>query len=209
MQFSKYVSDLARTHGVEPRDVLFSILLTAGASAAESFAVIFRPTVSTSAALTAKASNYIGQRPGLKRLIKHLDAQRAPTAPDGADPTASVSKKRGRPRKEQNDTGAGPGTTEEDKPRLDYTDKDAVLQELARIAERCEKESDRLAAIREISALQRMKQEAKTEADKRVTYYIPLTYDKAEELRQLLSRYFAEKEAQPVLKEVFTPENVD
>lgn len=184
MQFSKRVSQLARVYGVDPKDVLFAMLSTAGASTAEAFAVIYRPTVSTSAALSTKASNYIGQRPGLRRLIQQLDEERA--AGDGADET-QPAKRRGRPRKEA-------PTEEEGRPRLNYADKDAVLKELARIAERCEKESDRLAAIREISSLQRMKQEAAVEDEKRVVFYIPLSYDRAEELRQYLARYFAEKD---------------
>lgn len=170
MQFSKRVSELARLHGIEQKDVLFAMLATAGASTAEAFAAIYRPTVSTSAALSTKASNYIGQRPGLKRLIKQLDEERATTTDN-----EQSAKRRGRPRKDNS-------TPEEDAPTLDYTNKDAVLQELARIAERCEKESDKLAAIREISALQRMKQEAAVEDEKRVQFYIPLPIDKALEL---------------------------
>lgn len=175
MQFSKNVTQLARLHGIEPKDVLFAMLATSGASIAEAFAVIYRPTVSTSAALATKASNYIGQRPGLKKLIKHLEQQHD-TDTDTDNPTPT--RRRGRPRKDnsQNESQAG------DTPTLDYTNKDAVLQELARIAERCEKESDRLAAIREISNLQRMKQEAAVEDEKRVTFYIPLSVAKSYDL---------------------------
>lgn len=172
MQFSKNVTQLARLHGIEPKDVLFAMLATSGASIAEAFAVIYRPTVSTSAALATKASNYIGQRPGLKRLIKQLDEERASAAE-----TEQPTKRRGRPRKDNPNNES----QVEDTPTLDYTNKDAVLQELARIAERCEKESDRLAAIREISNLQRMKQEAAVEDEKRVLFYIPLSVAKSYE----------------------------
>ncbi len=184
MQFSKRVSELARLHGVEPKDVLFAMLSTAGASTAEAFAVIYRPTVSTSAALQTKASNYIGRLPGLRRLIKQLDAERAATTnnPD-EQPT---TKRRGRPRKDKDDK-------QDDRPVLDYTDKDAVLKELARIAERCEKESDRLAAIREISSLQRMKNEAAVEEDKRVVFYVPLTFDRCAELLEYLEKYYGQQ----------------
>lgn len=188
MQFSKNVTQLARLYGVDPKDVLFAMLATSGASYAEAFAVIYRPTVSTSAALATKASNFIGQRPGLKRLIKELDSQHASTTDDEPSPAA---RRRGRPRKD--DTDGNTNNKGEDLPQLDYTDKDAVLQELARIAERCEKESDRLAAIREISSLQRMKEEAAVEDEKRVQFYIPLSYESAEELRQYLMRYYADK----------------
>lgn len=184
MQFSKYVSDLARTHGIEPKDVLFALLLTSGASAPESFAVIYRPPVSTSAAIQTKASNFIGKTPGLKKLIKELEQRHAATT----DNTDTPTRKRGRPRKDTGDNNT------EDRPSLDYTDKDAVLQELARIAERCDKESDRLAALREISALQRMKQEAAIEDEKRDSFYIPLTYDRCDELLAYLQRYYSEKD---------------
>lgn len=193
MQFSKNVTQLARLYGVDPKDVLFAMLATSGASYAEAFAVIYRPTVSTSAALATKASNFIGQRPGLKRLIKELDSQKATAANTDNEPSPT-SRRRGRPRKD--DTDGNTNNKGEDLPQLDYTDKDAVLQELARIAERCEKESDRLAAIREISSLQRMKEEAAVEDEKRVQFYIPLSYESAEELRQYLIRYYADK-AQP------------
>lgn len=56
-----------------------------------------------------------------------------------------------------------------------------------------DKESDRLAAIKLISELQKMKQEAAVEDEKRVVYYIPLTYERAEELRAYLSKYYEDK----------------
>lgn len=187
MQFSKKVSELARIHGVDPKDVLFAMLSTAGASVAESFAAIYRPTASTNAAISTKASNYIGQRPGLKRLIKQLDGERAtPT-----DTDTQPAKRRGRPRKEDNsnvEAEANPDVVKE------YLNKDSIIGKLVGIAERSEKESDKLAAIREISALQRMKHEAAVEDEKRVQFYIPLSYERAEELRQYLARYYAEKD---------------
>lgn len=180
MQFSKRVSELSRLYAIDPKDVLFAMLATSGASTAEAFAVIYRPTCSTQNALQSRASNFIGQKPGLRKLIDEL------TAEQSDDPDKPTAKRRGRPRKD--------AATEiaVDTPRLDYTDKDAVLQELARIAERSEKESDKLAAIREISALQRMKQEAAVEDEKRVQFYIPLSYARCDELLEYLRRYYAE-----------------
>lgn len=183
MQFSKRVSELSRLYGIDPKDVLFAMLATSGASTAEAFAVIIRTTATTNSAISTRASQYIGQRPGLRKLIDELNAQQS-------DNPEQPTPRRGRPRKDP----PTDSPTEQDTPRLDYTDKDAVLQELARIAERSEKESDKLAAIREISALQRMKQEAAVEDEKRVTFWIPLTYERAEELRQYLARYYAEKD---------------
>lgn len=186
MQFSKKVTALARLHNIEPKDVLFAMLSTAGATVAESFATIYRPTTATNNALSTKASLYISQRPGLAKLIKSLQEEHTNNTETG--PAA----KRGRPRKNN------PEEPQEDRPMIDYTNKDAVLQELARIAERSQKESDKLAAIREISALQRMKQEAAVEDEKRVQFYIPLGYDKCEELRQYLARYYDGKDGNTV-----------
>lgn len=183
MQFSKNVTQLARLNGIDPKDVLFAMLATSGASTAEAFAVIYRPTVSTSAALSTKASNHIGQRPGLKRLINQLDAERTTTTAADTQP----AKRRGRPRKDSGDTNI------DNRPALDYTDKDALLQEYARIAERCEKESDRLSALNAIATLQRMKQEAAVEDEKRVQFYIPLSYERAEELTNYLAEYHKDK----------------
>ncbi len=196
MQFSKRVTQLARLYNVDPKDVFFATLITAGLNTAESFSIIYRPASTTTAALSTKASNYIGQRPGLKRLIDFLDQERnnhLPTtdqdpAADGQASTAPTAKRRGRPRKED-----GQGQTVDDMPCLDYTNKDAILQELARIVMGSDKESDRLAAIKLISELQKMKQEAAVEDEKRVVYYIPLTYERAEELRLYLSKYYEDK----------------
>lgn len=190
MQFSKNVTQLARLNSIDQKDVLFAMLATSGASTAESFAVIYRPTVATSAALATKASNYIGQRPGLKKLIKELNDRNTTTSPDTDTPTPA--KRRGRPRK---DNGEDPNSLSETDPEVikEYLNKDSIIGKLVAIAERGEKESDRLAAIREISALQRMKQEAAVEDEKRVQFYIPLSYERAEELRQYLERYYAEK----------------
>lgn len=184
MQFSKRVSELSRLNNVEAKDVLFAILATSpGVSTVEAFAVIYKPTATTNNAISTRASQYIGQRPGLRKLIDELNAEQS-------DNPEQPTPRRGRPRKDP----PANSTPEQDAPRLDYTDKDAVLQELARIAERSEKESDKLAAIREISALQRMKQEAAVEDEKRVTFWIPLNYERAEELRRYLARYYAEKD---------------
>lgn len=184
MQFSKKVTQLSRLHGIDPKDVLFALLNNAGASAAEAFAVIYRPATSTTSALASKASIYISQRPGLRRLIEELNEEKADTN------QAAKPAKRGRPR---GTTQSKPQPSDDDRPSIDYNDKDALLQELARIAERSEKDTDKLAALREIGSLQRMKQEQNTAEEKRVHFYIPLTYERAEELRQLLADYKANK----------------
>lgn len=178
MQFSKRVSQLSREFNIDPKDVLFAMLATAGASTAEAFAVIFRPATTTNAALSSKASQYIGQRPGLRKLMDELSKDSEIDQP---------KTRAGRPRKKHAEE------TEEDFPLIDYTDKDSLLKELARIAERSEKDGDKLAALREIGSLQRMKQEAAVEDEKRVNYYIPLSYAQCDKLLLYLEQYFNKK----------------
>lgn len=181
MQFSKRVSELSRLYAIDPKDVLFAMLATSGASTAESFAIIYRPACSTQNALQSRASNYIGQRPGLRKLIDELNAQQS-------DSPEQPTKRRGRPRK---------GTDKEPdvKQILDYTDKDAVLKEYAEVVVTAEKPSDKLSALNGIATLQRMKQEAKIEEEKRVQFYIPLSYARCEELLAYLQRFYADKGA--------------
>ncbi len=181
MQFSKRVSELSRLNGIDPKDVLFAMLATSGASTYEAFAVIFRPAATTTTALSSKASQYIAQRPGLRKLIDELQAAQ------DSDPEQPTPKRRGRPRKEE--ATAVEAETDPDVIK-EYLNKDSIIGKLVSIAERSEKESDKLAAIREISALQRMKQEAAVEDEKRVQFYIPLPYDKCDELLAKLDWYY-------------------
>lgn len=177
MQFSKKVSELSRLYSIDPKDVLFAMLATSGANAAESFAIIYRPACSTQSALASRASQHIGQKPGLRKLIDELNAQQS----DNPD---RPTKHRGRPRK---DSSPEPDTKE----ILDYTDKDAVLKEYADIALTAEKVGDKLSALNGIATLQRMKQEAAIEDEKKVTFYIPLAYDRCELLLKYLEQYYS------------------
>ncbi len=179
MQFSKRVSQLARAYNIDPKDVLFAFLITSGATTAEAFAVIHRPAATTNAALSTRASNHIGQRPGLQKLIAELE-----TDPDNN--TDQPTTRRGRPR-----TRTTTQQTEDNPEVLDYTDKDAVLKEYAKAVGEAEKISDKLSALNGIANLQRMKQEAKVEEEKRVIFYVPLSYERCEELTEYLAKYFS------------------
>lgn len=179
MQFSKKVVDLSKLYNIEPKDVLFALLATAGASTAEAFAVIHRPACSTSNALAARASQHIGARPGLRKLMDELMTHAA-----DPDQPYRQTKKAGRPRK----TESPVQTSQQPTATLDYTDKDAVLKEYADIAATAEKVGDKLSALNGIATLQRMKQEAKVEEEKRVAFYIPLSYRYCDELLNYLTK---------------------
>lgn len=183
MQFSKKVVELSKLYNIDPKDVLFAMLNAAGATAAEAFAVIYRPACSTSNALAAKASQFLTIRPGLRKLITELEAQAAAT-----DPSTQPTKRPGRPRKNDNPSTQPTAPA----PALDYTDKDAVLKEYADIVVTAEKVGDKLSALNGIATLQRMKQEAKVEEEKRVVFYVPLAFERCRELCEYLARYYRE-----------------
>lgn len=188
MQFSKRVSELARNNGITPQDVLFAMLITSGASAAEAFAVIYHPATSTTSGLSAKASNYIGQRPGLKRAIKQLDAERVATSgPDSPEPV----KRRGRPRKADKEGAVTPT------PEIDYTNKEAMLREAWEQYQGATTEAVKAKWYGIIVDLQRMDKEQTAAEEKRVHFFVPLGYERAEELRQYLTRYYAERDGKP------------
>lgn len=184
MQFSKNVTQLARLNGIDPKDVLFAMLSTAGASTAEAFAVIYHPKVSTSAALATKASNYIGQRPGLKKLIKELNSQRA-TATDSE--TTQPAKRRGRPRKDN------PNEVVTPVPEIDYTNKDQMLREAWEQYQGATTEAVKAKWYGIIVDLQRMDKEQTAAEEKRVQFYVPLSYERAEELCNYLAEYYKDK----------------
>lgn len=178
MQFSKFVSSLARTYNLDHKDVFLAILIAGGATAYESYSVVFRPKSSTNTQLSSLASKHISDRPNINRLIGDL---RRPAMGDSADQSNTITppKRRGRPRKEEE-------TAPELSELLDYTDKDAILREYAGVFLRAEKPSDKLTALNNIANLQRMKQEAKVEEEKRVMFYIPLSYEHCDLLLERL-----------------------
>lgn len=179
MQFSKRVSELSRLNNIDPKDVLFAMLATSGASTAEAFAVIYRPAISTASALSSKASQYIGQRPGLRKLIDELQAAQA-------SHTEQSTKKRGRPRK-----GEQPEVMP--RPEIDYTNKDEMLKEAWEQYQGATTEAVKTKWYAIIVDLQRMKQEQNTAEEKRVQFYIPLSYARCDELLEYLTRYYSEK----------------
>lgn len=180
MQFSKKVSELARLHGLDPKDVLFAMLITAGASVAESFAVIYRPPASTTAGLTTKASNFIGSRPGLRRLIKAMDEDKIKISAGDASP----AKRRGRPRKD--DANSSPVAPSPAPAEIDYTDKGQMLREAWEQYQGATTEAVKAKWYGIIIDLQRMDKEQNLDEKKQVLFYIPLTFDKCSELLELL-----------------------
>lgn len=183
MQFSKKVSQYMRLYNLESKDVFFALLTSAGATAAESFAVIFRPANTTNASLSSKASQYVGQRPGLRKLMDELSK----------DPETDQPKtKAGRPRKDPTPEHVTPA------PEIDYTNKDEMLREAWEQYRGATTDAIKAKWYAIIVDLQRMKQEQNTTEEKRVTFYIPLSYDRCEELRQYLTRYYAERDGKPM-----------
>lgn len=179
MQYSKYICDLRRIYGLEPKDVFFALLVASGAQSYEAYTAVIKASSASPQSLKSTSAQYIDQRPSLRKLIQDLN--NGIRTPDNKKP--------------QNETTA----TETHKPKthankiessyIDYSEKDAVLRELSRIVERSETK-DQIQALKAIADINRLKQEQNKAEEKRVIYYIPLGYRYADELLVLLQKYY-------------------
>jgi hypothetical protein len=183
MQFSKYTGELSRRFNVGAKEIYFAMLIAAGASKAEAYAIVYRPTISTNQAMSKKAGLLIQQNPGLDRLITYLCRQLG----TGQQTTPTPTK----PAADQPTTPAKP-TNPRDEIPFDYTDKDAILLEMARETMNTTG-TDRVRALRELAEQQLMKQEKNFNEEKRVHFYIPLSYERAEELTEYLKKWYESK----------------
>ena len=177
MQFSKFTADHARNFNIDPRDVLFCLLYCSGASVAESYAVVYRPKTTTATGLQAAARKLMNLKPGINALIAELNSKHA----DSVTPDTS-GRRRGRPRK---DIDASAALAIRD--TFDYTDKDAVLRELVKEAE-ITSGSERARILMQVAELQKMKAEQAKGDEKRVQFYVPLSFPQCAELLELLQK---------------------
>lgn len=174
MEFSYKVTKLAKDFAVEPKDVLFAMLLNSGASVAEAYAVIYRPNITTNNSLTTKARATIAEKPNFDRLIEKLR---------GSTATATPVKQKSTLMKRQSEIA-------EQKNKM--LQKDTLLLEYAEIALNAQKDEVKMKAMDSISNLMRMKNEEVIEQDKRITFYIPLDYKNCDRLFEYLEQYYSD-----------------
>lgn len=163
MVFSEFTQKLAKQNNITPKEVFFAILTAAGCEPYEVIAVTHSPNISTKGKLQEAAEKLMRDNSGITKLQKALNAQ-----------WEHVENTRQRIK-----TTSG----------KDYTSKEVVLQELGEIVRGSNKDSDRLSALKSISDLLRLREEQDKDTGKLVTYYIPIDYNKADELHRLLKEW--------------------
>ena len=82
MQYSNYVSSLADAFNIEVEDVLFALLASSGAEYGESYAMIFRRSHLPDKKINEESKKILRSKPGIARLISHLQRKKTPTHKD-------------------------------------------------------------------------------------------------------------------------------
>ena len=149
MVYSKRVTDLQQIYQLTPDDVFFCMLVASGASRGEAYATIFRPQLAK-------------DKPGINKLIRSFEDNRAAFLPDNDSPKSKKKKK-------------STETEEEEKAGnvVQYRDKDAVLSGLEQTLPYL-RGKDRADVLMKIADLQQMKKDENTEEEETVHYYLPL-----------------------------------
>ena len=150
MVYSKRVTDLQQIYQLTPDDVFFCMLVASGASRGEAYATIFRPRSTKIETAQRGAAQLAKDKPGINKLIRSFEDNRAAFLPDNDSPKSKKKKK-------------STETEEEEKAGnvVQNRDKDAVL-------------SGRADVLMKIADLQQMKKDENTEEEETVHYYLPL-----------------------------------
>lgn len=154
MVYSKRVTDLQQIYQLNPDDVFFCMLVASGASRGEAYATIFRPRSTKIETAQRGAAQLAKDKPGINKLIRSFEDNRAAFLPDN-DSTKSKKKKK--------NTEAV----------VQYRDKDAVLSGLEQTLPYL-RGKDRADVLMKIADLQQMKKDENTEEEETVHYYLPL-----------------------------------
>lgn len=155
MVYSKRVTDLQQIYQLTPDDVFFCMLVASGASRGEAYAIIFRPRSTKIETAQRGAAQLAKDKPGINKLIKSFEDNRAAFLPD-IEPTGKDKKKK-----------KAAGNV------VQYRDKDAVLSGLEETLPLL-RGKDRADILMKIADLQQMKKDENTEEEETVHYYLPL-----------------------------------
>lgn len=162
MVYSKRVTDLQQIYQLTPDDVFFCMLVASGASRGEAYATIFRPRSTKIETAQRGAAQLAKDKPGINKLIRSFEDNRAAFLPDNDSPKSKKKKK-------------NTETEEEEKAGnvVQYRDKDAVLSGLEQTLPYL-RGKDRADVLMKIADLQQMKKDENTEEEETVHYYLPL-----------------------------------
>ena len=93
MVYSKRVTDLQQIYQLTPDDVFFCMLVASGASRGEAYATIFRPRSTKIETAQRGAAQLAKDKPGINKLIRSFEDNRAAFLPDNASPKSKKKKK--------------------------------------------------------------------------------------------------------------------
>lgn len=162
MVYSKRVTDLQQIYQLNPDEVFFCMLVASGASRGEAYATIFRPRSTKIETAQRGAAQLAKDKPGINKLIRSFEDNRAAFLPDN-DSTKSKKKKKNTEAEEEEKAGNV----------VQYRDKDAVLSGLEQTLPYL-RGKDRADVLMKIADLQQMKKDENTEEEETVHYYLPL-----------------------------------
>ena len=145
MVYSKRVTDLQQIYQLTPDDVFFCMLVASGASRGEAYATIFRPRSTKIETAQRGAAQLAKDKPGINKLIRSFEDNRAAFLPDNDSPKSKKKKKNTEAEEEEKAGNV-----------VQYRDK------------------DRADVLMKIADLQQMKKDENTEEEETVHYYLPL-----------------------------------
>lgn len=93
MVYSKRVTDLQQIYQLTPDDVFFCMLVASGASRGEAYATIFRPRSTKIETAQRGAAQLAKDKPGINKLIRSFEDNRAAFLPDNDSPKNKKKKK--------------------------------------------------------------------------------------------------------------------
>ena len=92
MVYSKRVTDLQQIYQLTPDDVFFCMLVASGASRGEAYATIFRPRSTKIETAQRGAAQLAKDKPGINKLIRSFEDNRAAFLPDNDSPKSKGEK---------------------------------------------------------------------------------------------------------------------
>ena len=93
MVYSKRVTDLQQIYQLTPDDVFFCMLVASGASRGEAYATIFRPRSTKIETAQRGAAQLAKDKPGINKLIRSFEDNRAAFLPDNDSPKSKKKRK--------------------------------------------------------------------------------------------------------------------
>ena len=97
MVYSKRVTDLQQIYQLTPDDVFFCMLVASGASRGEAYATIFRPRSTKIETAQRGAAQLAKDKPGINKLIRSFEDNRAAFLPDNDSPKSKKQKRKKKP----------------------------------------------------------------------------------------------------------------